>query len=74
MWLPLVKTQHRKGVDMLYVFIFDFALVGLLFSSAVFLVWCWIGFLEDRKPHPIYRRSVRTQHKTDMKERAQRYA
>ena len=59
---------------MLYVFVFDFALVGLLFCSAVFLVWCWIGFIEDRKPHPLYRQPALTRNKTDMKERAKRYA
>ena len=63
-----------RGGDMFYVFIFDFALIGLLFCCAVFLVWRWIGFIENRKPHPIYRQSTPDRRKGTMHEQTKRYA
>ena len=41
---------------MVYVVMFDFALVGLVIAGLGFLVSCWIAFGKDRMQHPIYRR------------------
>jgi len=46
-----------------YVFIFDFSLVALLLSVAILLVWCWIGFMDQRESHPVYLQSMPAQNK-----------
>jgi hypothetical protein len=38
---------------MLYVVVFDFALVGFLLAALGFFVWCWIGFRQARKPQAV---------------------
>ena len=45
---------------MLYVTIFDFALIGLVLSGTVFFIWCWFAFSEDRERHPAYSGSAKT--------------
>lgn len=47
-------------IEVLYVAMFDFAVLGLILSALVFLVWCWFAFAEDRKSHPIYRDTAGT--------------
>jgi hypothetical protein len=44
---------------MLYVTIFDFALIGLVLSGTVFFIWCWFAFSEDRERHPVYSGSAK---------------
>ena len=46
---------------MFYVFIFDFALVGLLLCAVAFFVWCW--FRQERKPQPVYLQSASAEDK-----------
>lgn len=59
--LPRVLSDREKhilgGDEVLYAAIFDFALTGVGLSTLVFFVWCWFAFREDRKHHPIYRKS-----------------
>ncbi|PYY19283.1 MAG: hypothetical protein DMG60_04970 [Acidobacteria bacterium] len=59
---------------MFYVFIFDFALVGLLLCAVAFFVSCWIGFRQDRKPQPVYPQSASAQGKAHMRKQMKRYA
>ena len=59
---------------MFYVFIFDFALVGLLLCAVAFFVWCWIGFRQERKPQPVYLQSASAQGKSTHEETSERYA
>lgn len=61
---------------MFYVFMFDFALVGLLFCAVAFLVWCWswIPFGEDRKTQPIYLQSNSAESQAQITERTKRHA
>lgn len=40
---------------MLYIALFDFAMLGLILFTLTFFAWCWFAFREDRKSHPIYR-------------------
>jgi hypothetical protein len=61
---------------MFYVFIFDFALIGLLLCAVALLIWFWsyIPFGEDRKPQPMYLQSNSARSKAHIKERTKRYA
>ena len=48
---------------MFYAFIFDFGLVGVVLSTLVFFIWCWMAFRRDRKLHPTYKEAkASTQH------------
>jgi hypothetical protein len=60
-----------KVVNMYYVVIFDFAIVALLFSCSVLLIWFWTELIRRREPQPAYRKALaREQSRVPMKEEA----